>query len=780
MNGILSKINSLKISEKEKNLIKKNIYNQELLKYRKSRIKQTIRDYESIKIIGRGAFGEVHVCRNKNTNEIVAIKKIKKEVLYNKNQIIHIKNEQLFMSKVKTPWIVELKASFQDYDYLYLVMEFLQGGDLMNILIKKDILTEKEAQFYLAELVLAIESIHKFDCIHRDIKPDNVLIDKNGHIKLTDFGLTKISDKIFQNNLDMNKKKNDIITIEENSKFTHNKNYSCVGTAYYVAPEVLNKKGYGPEIDWWSLGVIFYEMLVGYVPFCSKNSKEACYKVINWKKYLKIPSDISITIEAEDLIFKMINSPSDRLGKNGAEEIKSHPFFYGYKWDNIKNIKPPFIPFLINEYDTSYFEILKRKEPFYPPIRESSKTKRKNIEYLDYSFVKDPLNEISLNEEYKKAIKIVEKLRKKNKNDNSCQKIKHKIGKKKMRKRINVENENNYQYDSNNSSNLQNYSSLKMNPYLKTITINPSKTKKINNISYTNNLKNKNQKKFDNCSISATSKNRVNIIKIGQKKYTKDLNENLNIIKIPKGLNRCANSNENKKNSINQIYRKIYSYSKKNNMNKNRSSDKKRTSNKNNNNHKAFFNLLNTKNYYKSYYYNNYKDNINLIHNWSNLNIIIPNNNKIELLYNKKKEKKIINNIKIENLTYKIPTANNILYNNYIKNKQKKPLIQYEKSFLPNLKNKTIRLSPKIKISNLLRSMLFKKNILNESKNSVRNGSLKSPTMYCNSSKVTHHKSVNNMSKYKNNNIINNNDTSFKDKKDIYYTRKKNSSLCKN
>ena len=99
---------------------------------------------------------------------------------------------------------------------------------------------------------------------------------------------------------------------------------------------------------------------------------------------------------------------------------------------------------------------------------------------------------------------------------------------------------------------------------------------------------------------------------------------------------------------------------------------------------------------------------------------------------------------------------------------------------MPNLKNKTIRLSPKIKISNLLRSMLFKKNILNESKNSVRNGSLKSPTMYCNSSKVTHHKSVNNMSKYKNNNIINNNDTSFKDKKDIYYTRKKNSSLCKN
>ena len=203
-NEIISKINSLNATEEEKNLIKNKVYAQETLKYRKSRVKQTIHDYESIKIIGRGAFGEVHVCRNKKTDEIVAVKKIKKEVLDNKNQVIHIKNEQLFMSKVKSPWIVELKASFQDYDYLYLVMEFLQGGDLMNILIKKNVLNEEEARFYVAEIVLAIESIHKLDCIHRDIKPDNVLIDKSGHIKLTDFGLSKISDKIFQNNFQKN------------------------------------------------------------------------------------------------------------------------------------------------------------------------------------------------------------------------------------------------------------------------------------------------------------------------------------------------------------------------------------------------------------------------------------------------------------------------------------------------------------------------------------------------------------------------------------------------
>ena len=164
---IIEKINSLDLSEEEKEKIKQEIFAQELSKYRFFREKQNIRDYESISIIGRGAFGEVHVCRHKISGEIVAVKKIKKEVLYQKNQVIHVRNEQLFMSKVKSPWIVDLKASFQDEDFLYLVMEFLPGGDLMSLLIKKDILTEDEARFYIAELILSIESIHKLDCIHR-------------------------------------------------------------------------------------------------------------------------------------------------------------------------------------------------------------------------------------------------------------------------------------------------------------------------------------------------------------------------------------------------------------------------------------------------------------------------------------------------------------------------------------------------------------------------------------------------------------------------------------
>ena len=399
-NNIIEKINSLNISEKEKNKILEEINHQKSLKSRKNREKQTIHEYESLAIIGRGAFGEVHVCREIKTDNIYAIKKIKKETLIKKNQIIHIRSEQLFMSKVKSPWIVDLKASFQEGDYLYLVMEYLPGGDLMSLLIKKDILTEDEARFYIAELILAVDSIHKLDCIHRDIKPDNVLIDKNGHIKLSDFGLAKVSDKLYENYKYENFNKN---------KLTHKKNFSCVGTAYYVAPEVLNKSGYGKDIDWWSVGVIFFEMLVGYAPFCSEETKEVCYKVVNWPKFLKIPDDIKISKEAEDLIFKMINNSDKRLGKRGIEEIKVHPFFKGLDWDNIRNTKAPFIPDIKNDYDTKYFEHFDVEEPFYPPQKKIKR--RKDIEFLGYTYKDEndaydyDKNVNEINEFYKEIIK---------------------------------------------------------------------------------------------------------------------------------------------------------------------------------------------------------------------------------------------------------------------------------------------------------------------------------------------------------------------------------------
>ena len=550
MNQIFSKIDSLNISQSQKEQIKQEIHSQESAKYRKLREKQSIRDYTSLAIIGRGAFGEVHVCREKKTGQIVAVKKIRKDVLKIKNQVIHVRNEQLFMSKVKSPWIVELKASFQEDDYLYLVMEYLPGGDFMNLLIKKDILTEDEAKFYTAELILAIENIHKLDCIHRDIKPDNVLIDKTGHIKLSDFGLAKVSPKIFEIN-----NNNENIDFKPDS---HQKNYSCVGTAYYVAPEVLKKKGYGPEVDWWSVGVIFFEMLFGYAPFHSKETNQVCHKVLNWQKYLVIPSKIKISKEAEDLIWKLINNSNQRLGIGGAEEIKKHPFFKDVDWDNIRNTKAPFIPRLKNDYDTHYFETLEEKEPFYPN-RFNKKQKRKDIEFMGYTFKEGDFNEFNLENEFLNSIEGIKYINRDKSNGES------------------------FDHSSNSSSNLENGGKNKSNgidknvsnipihlenkisnennednnKFLITKRLNKSK-EKINKIKINNDNNNNIIYSVNNISDKASilSKQNTTMHTISYNKSPQSNSNNNNIIatsskKFKKKINICINSNNSSNNKDN-------------------------------------------------------------------------------------------------------------------------------------------------------------------------------------------------------------------------------------
>ncbi len=148
-------------------------------------------------IIGKGAFGEVRVCREIKTGEIVAIKKMRKDDMFQKNQIMHVRTEKEILTTAKSQWVVNLRYSFQDDYFLYLVMDFLPAGDFMSLLMKKDILTEEEAKFYTAEMVLAVEDVHKMNIIHRDLKPDNILIDKHGHVQLSDFGLSKLSENSF-------------------------------------------------------------------------------------------------------------------------------------------------------------------------------------------------------------------------------------------------------------------------------------------------------------------------------------------------------------------------------------------------------------------------------------------------------------------------------------------------------------------------------------------------------------------------------------------------------
>ena len=399
---------------------------------RQGRRKMNIREFEPLTIIGRGAFGEVRVCRQISTGDIVAIKKMRKEDMLNKNQLMHVRTEKEIMT-ASNPWIVKLKYSFQDEYYLYLVMDFLPGGDLMNLLMKKEVLTEDEARFYTAEMILAVDSVHKLNCIHRDLKPDNILIDKNGHIQLSDFGLAKIADKTFfpitqKDNAGPQRVVNnasDSIT-SLNTNYTNNNYsirnpsglrprrnrliaYSTVGTPDYIAPEVFSQSGYGEEADWWSIGVMFFEMVVGFPPFFSENPSDTCKKIVKWRENFSIPADANLSPEAESFILRMVSQPESRLGVHGVEEIKKHPFFKGIDWNNIRNMKAPFIPELKNDYDTHYFDTFQEQEPFYPPIGSMKGKQRKDVNYAGYTFNRD--NE-DVKDSFVQALEVLEAVEK--------------------------------------------------------------------------------------------------------------------------------------------------------------------------------------------------------------------------------------------------------------------------------------------------------------------------------------------------------------------------------
>ena len=293
-------------------------------------------------------------------------------------------------------------------------MDYLPGGDLMNLLMKKEILTEDEARFYTAEMILAVDSVHKLNSIHRDLKLDNILIEKRGHIQLSDFGLSKLSDKAFypmsakdapeqpkklmnQGNDKITKihPKIDLNNSTKNNKKFYNKNrllaYSTVGIPDYIAPEVFGQSGFGQEVDWWSIGVMFFEMVVGYPPFFSENPSDTCKKIIKWKENFFILEDAELSPEAENLILKMVAPAENRLGLRGIEEIMWHPFFKGIDWNNIRKTKAPFIPEIKNDYDTKYFDTFLEEVPFYPPTSGNNR-QRRDVNYAGYTFNRDNEN----------------------------------------------------------------------------------------------------------------------------------------------------------------------------------------------------------------------------------------------------------------------------------------------------------------------------------------------------------------------------------------------------
>ena len=292
----------------------------------------TFEDFEILKLIGKGSFAKVYLVKSKTNQKIYSMKKLNKSFIKSNKQEQHIINERILLAKMDSPFLVKLYCCFQDNKNLYFIMEFLQGGELFFHLRREARFDDEKTCFYMAELILALDFLHKNNIIYRDVKPENILLDNEGHIKLTDFGL-----------IYMYSGKNE-------------KAFTICGTPYYIAPEILEKKGYDDAVDWWSLGCLMYEMLDGKPLF---NFENINVKIDDFKKPLNLPNNFSE--EAKDLITKLLNiDPKKRIGAgpNGIEDLKNHKYFKRINWKNLENkdVTPPFIPNLEDPTDLKYFD----------------------------------------------------------------------------------------------------------------------------------------------------------------------------------------------------------------------------------------------------------------------------------------------------------------------------------------------------------------------------------------------------------------------------------------
>lgn len=295
--------------------------------------KVTLDDFELLKVIGQGNFAKVMQVKKKDTQKIYAMKILNKKRLEESDQLEHIKTERAVLQYVEHPFLVRLVYAFQSTEKLYMVMDFINGGELFFHLKKLKRFPEDLVKLYAAELFLSLDHLHKHNVVFRDLKPENVLMDKDGHVMLTDFGLAK-----FLSNQD--------------------RTHTFCGTPEYLAPEVLLQKGHGKPVDWWSYGTLIYEMLVGIPPFYCENVQEMYDRILNGE--LVLPDEF-ISLECQDLLARLLErDPRRRLGSGptASEEIRNHPWFSDLNWEDVyfRRYKPRYKPNVKNEEDTSYFD----------------------------------------------------------------------------------------------------------------------------------------------------------------------------------------------------------------------------------------------------------------------------------------------------------------------------------------------------------------------------------------------------------------------------------------
>uniref|UniRef100_A0A8C5LY38 non-specific serine/threonine protein kinase n=1 Tax=Leptobrachium leishanense TaxID=445787 RepID=A0A8C5LY38_9ANUR len=304
-------------------------------------------DFETIKVISNGAYGAVYLVRHKETRQRFAMKKINKQNLILRNQIQQVFVERDILTFAENPFVVSMFCSFETRRHLCMVMEYVEGGDCATLLKNMGPLPVDMARMYFAETVLALEYLHNYGIVHRDLKPDNLLITSLGHIKLTDFGLSKIGLMNMTTNLYEGH-------IEKDTREFLDK--QVCGTPEYIAPEVILRQGYGKPVDWWAMGIILYEFLVGCVPFFGDTPEELFGQVIS-DDIIWPGGEEALLADSQDLIMRLLRqNPLERLGTGGAHEVKQHLFFYSLDWNSLLRQKAEFVPQLEAEDDTSYFD----------------------------------------------------------------------------------------------------------------------------------------------------------------------------------------------------------------------------------------------------------------------------------------------------------------------------------------------------------------------------------------------------------------------------------------
>ncbi|XP_052892199.1 ribosomal protein S6 kinase beta-2 [Anopheles moucheti] len=332
------------------------------------RIKLGPQDFELKKVLGKGGYGKVFQVRKTtgaDANSYFAMKVLKKaSIVRNQKDTAHTRAERNILEAVRHPFIVELVYAFQTGGKLYLILEYLSGGELFMHLEREGIFLEDTACFYLCEIILALEHLHNLGIIYRDLKPENVLLDAKGHVKLTDFGLCKEH-------------------IQEGI-VTH----TFCGTIEYMAPEILTRSGHGKAVDWWSLGALMYDMLTGTPPFCADNRKKTVDAIL--KDKLNIPG--YLTPDSRDLIRRLMKRQvSQRLGSGptDGQAVRAHPFFKNVNWDDVvkRRLDPPIKPMLASEDDVSQFDTKFTKEIPVDSPDETTLSESVNLIFQGFTYV---------------------------------------------------------------------------------------------------------------------------------------------------------------------------------------------------------------------------------------------------------------------------------------------------------------------------------------------------------------------------------------------------------